>query len=653
MATINEYITVNLPDIQALARLDGLVSGLEEEQAILNTKIQDTQERIQKELDELIENSNEIYKKADIFQETHGQLKTEVVDSAVQERPEFLTDLQILLRKLDKFAAARAYFDVLNEAFELSTEAKSSLKRKDGSSGDVSKALQFYSHLEELETSIIKRSQISEDSAGYLVQFIKQFRLGLWKDLQNILVMEFREALSLIGWPKSTDLNSDFTEFIKQFNRLLEFQYSLQKVIKNRAYEQVIAFSVLIEPLVLRFRYHFEGPRETNNITKPEWFFQHFLSSVEEHVQLMQTIVQAILEQSDFTKDRIALHEFIYAYLPCIEDKLQLLFPALVREPQVLSHLMLESMKFDDVLRTMYLFEPFSGKPFSKITGSEWPGVTGTLLKREEWFTTWLSIEKEFALARYKEIIEAQDAWIVDFDASGLGEAKPTKSALRLKDLLEAVSERYRPLNSFVHKVRFLVDIQISILDSFHSRISASLDAFESLSSSLVRAVSGMQNEEQLKLIDGIAGIERLCRAYGSSFAIKDALYDWGEDIFFLELYNDISRRTENLHTLKQSTKLPTNSTEEGTIFDEVIKDYNSLANRAEALLIKHLNKEIQKVYKTDISFRQKIKSKEGTPEQVINSSATIAAMLEYLSRALARASYTRVSIAVYSSLNW
>lgn len=240
----------------------------------------------------------------------------------------------------------------------------------------------------------------------------------------------------------------------------------------------------------------------------------------------MQTVVQGVLEQSEYVHDREALNEFIYAYLPCIRRKLESIFPTLVSEPQLLSHLMLETMKFDDYLRDTYLFRPY-GLPDDQ----EWQGVTGDIMSRSEWFQSWLSIEKNFALARFQEIIDAPDAWLVDFDAVGENESKPTKSALRLKDLLETISDRYRPFRSFVHRIRFLLDIQVALLDGYHHRIAASLDAFESLTSTIGKAMSGVHDEDRKKMVDGLAGIERLCRAYGSAYTIRDALKDWGEDI--------------------------------------------------------------------------------------------------------------------------
>ena len=89
----------------------------------------------------------------------------------------------------------------------------------------------------------------------------------------------------------------------------------------------------------------------------------------------------------------------------------------------------------------------------------------------------------------------------------------------------------------------FLIKIQLPILDSYRSRISASLEAFETLSSIFVRPVpgalsvnltsreaSGIQEDPRI-LTAGVAGVLRLCKAWLSAGYIEASLEEWGEDI--------------------------------------------------------------------------------------------------------------------------
>lgn len=134
------------------------------------------------------------------------------------------------------------------------------------------------------------------------------------------------------------------------------------------------------------------------------------------------------------------------------------------------------------------------------------------------------------ALSRYHNILSADDAWVIDYDSADPNDTKPTKSAIRLKDLLETITDRYRPLTSFSQRLRFLIDIQISILDQYHDRLQSSVEAFKMLSSSIARAVQGTSKEE-LQSLSGINGLERLCKVYGSAMFLENCMRDWGEDI--------------------------------------------------------------------------------------------------------------------------
>lgn len=98
---------------------------------------------------------------------------------------------------------------------------------------------------------------------------------------------------------------------------------------------------------------------------------------------------------------------------------------------------------------------------------------------------------------------------------------------------------------------------------------------------------------------------------------------------------------------------MPDTLDDDGTIFDEVIKAYDALQSRAEGLIIKHLQREVQNIYKTDTIFRQAVKAKETDTEDIYNSQAQVSEMLGYLSRALSVTSFTRVSRTLYRSFNF
>jgi RAD50-interacting protein 1 len=96
------------------------------------------------------------------------------------------------------------------------------------------------------------------------------------------------------------------------------------------------------------------------------------------------------------------------------------------------------------------------------------------------------------------------------------------------------VADRYRPLPSFSHRLPFLVDIQLPLLEAYHSRITSAVDAFETLSHGFVRAVAvpGTLGESSGgPLTTGVTGLQRLVRASVSSRWIEGVCRGWGEDV--------------------------------------------------------------------------------------------------------------------------
>jgi hypothetical protein len=177
--------------------------------------------------------------------------------------------------------------------------------------------------------------------------------------------------------------------------------------------------------------------------------------------------------------------------------------------------------------------------------------------------------------------------------------------------------DRYSPLPSFAQRTRFLIHVQLPILEQYYSRISSSLDAFETLSSALVRAVPGALGVEGTKadsgkLTGGIEGSQRLCKALLSARYVDSAMQRWGEEEvslmfrelihtrascrvqFYLELWTEINHRASLRTRAEMHPSLPDSASgrasksdsPECTIFEELITQYTNLASRAEDMLV-------------------------------------------------------------------
>lgn len=162
--------------------------------------------------------------------------------------------------------------------------------------------------------------------------------------------------------------------------------------------------------------------------------------------------------------------------------------------------------------------------------------------------------------------------------------------------------------------------IQIPILESYHARIKSSLDAFEMLSSSFVRAVPGAlagqggSGPDTCGLTSGIEGVGKLVKAGVSAYFMAAEMEQWGEDIFFLELWSEINSRAALRARAEAHPLLPDPSTEttsstakveatfNGTIFQELVIQYRALGGRADEMIVRHVCSEVESASKAYFS---------------------------------------------------
>ncbi|CAK7240460.1 MAG: hypothetical protein STHCBS139747_001901 [Sporothrix thermara] len=233
--------------------------------------------------------------------------------------------------------------------------------------------------------------------------------------------------------------------------------------------------------------------------------------------------------------------------------------------PTFLGSLIVQLLAFDDELRTRFGYDGGLGTSSSSSSSSSsfssssapitqtqtWPGLAGEpggVL--DQHFPLWLQAEKEYALSRYREIVDgtsqaAQDARAtIDYDYSGAGRTKPTLAAVHVVDLLRAVSGQYRHLQKFHHRLRFLIDIQITLLDAYDDRLRGSLETYASMTSAVGRTLHGV-TKEQLAALEGTGGLEALCRVFGSADHIINTLREWANEEFFVALWDELETRAK------------------------------------------------------------------------------------------------------------
>jgi len=522
--------------------------------------------------------------------------------------------------KVRTLEVAQGYLELVQKADILSKRTKESLAK------EPELSLRAYIQLRAIWNKVQEAQSAAEGAAPQLLYLLEQEVTQLYQELKNVLSTDLRKTLEVMKWPaKELNLMSDTRErWQRQVELLLELQEpdllrfaaDTLKLDTGIAPDPVILLPLetMVQPLATRFRYHFYGERPTNRLDKPEYFFSHVLDLVDQHSDFISNLLGPIVDQRALTSDALetvytdAVSSFITALLPMVNAKCLSFLAQITSEPQLLSHFMREAMSFDHAIRDFWVYMPIPRML------NEWRGVTWTILYTHGYFQTWLTVEKDFALARYTSIKDSHDSREIDLDAEP-GQTKPTKGAIRVNDLLETITDRYRGLSSFSYKMNFLLDIQLSIFDDYHNYLRDALQAYIAVSHTAGRLLQGQSETDTF----GLKGLESLAKIFGSAEYLERKMSDWSDDLFFLELWDELLSRSKsntgnksignNLRVddvaAKTSTAIKPDGSNEETeadgsgLFDQTAAVYRRLRERSEEEVVRAFDVNVRNALRT------------------------------------------------------
>ncbi|KAI0786115.1 RINT-1 family protein [Abortiporus biennis] len=616
---------------QAAARNAQLHETLDQSKSEIQLLIQNTRQAASQHLHTAQELSLLRHSISDELDDLSHQLLSSFRES--DQQPTLLEDIESLHRSLKDLQHIKGYLQLIQHSLKLSQEATKAIN--DGSS--ALDAVPKYKQLQQFVNSVSDTcSQIqgtTPQQSLHLVTFLQSIREKTWHDIKSALTSILLNASEKLGWPQpieyATCLSQDRRAFETVFLNLLNLQQIGEKLHPTTTSPRsekdgLYPLQALIQPVALRFKYHFEGTRQTNRLDKPEWYFTHVLNIIHEHQQFMESVVQKLLAKSEY-REFNAWREFTLLLFPLLSRKLRRTIPTLVTHPSLLAHTIYQALVFDNAVREEGFELSGTSASVKGTSEQKWEGISEVILGTTEWFNAWMEGERKFAMDQYMEIITSPDAWLIadendnedlDEDAPHIDrELKPTISARRVKALVEQVTDRYSPLPQFAQRTKFLITVQLPLLESYHARISASLDAFETLSSTFMRAVPGSlgasgheggSSSDPRRLTSGVEGVMRLCKALLSSRYIGAAMEGWGEELFFLELWAEINRKSALRVKAETTATLPDPKKKsdegelpEGTIFEELVTQYAALSTRADDLIIQSVCSEVEVGLKT------------------------------------------------------
>ncbi|OHF01245.1 RINT-1 family protein [Colletotrichum orchidophilum] len=590
---VEDFLDDKLQSTTDLENLDSLIANVEVQRSQLQSQLDNAIKQLDEARQTAGDRQSSLTQRIQDFQELQHSIDVRVKIAAASDAPnQAIARLQQPMKKLQTIELAQKYLTLLQDVENLRAEARSHLP------DSPKAALEPYSKLKQLSRRLEELSGPADDAAVHLVNHVRNVAGALWEEMKKTMSSELEAVLSKRSWPMVEPSSEMDEEWLACFEKLLDLQ--IPEIILSKSLVSLLSFDVMSRIFISEFRFHFLSDKPTS---KPDAIGSHcfpwFLATIEKWEDFYRDNLGFILAAK--FRDTAAGSSLVYvdpvcafitSMLPVMREKVQNVVAESSKNPSFLSSFMGQLMTFDESIRTKFNYD--GGDP-----DQGWPGLATEIL--EQWFEPWFQAEKEFALERFQAIMDSPDARNIDYDYAATGKTKPTFGAVRVTDLLRSITAQYERVRAFKHKIRFLIGIQLDILDEFHDRLRGSLEAYQALTSTVGRTLHGV-TKEQLAALEGTGSFESLCKVYGSADHVVNTLKDWGNEEFFVTLWDQLQgRATKEGETsrmsgelsykeVKDRTSAATGSeADDGVLFDETIAAYSLRRKTAQEFLVNAL----------------------------------------------------------------
>ncbi|KAI1271152.1 RINT-1 family protein [Xylaria sp. FL0933] len=607
---LEDYLDDKLQSTADLENLDSLIASVEVQRSQLQTQLDDAVRELEDARRAAQDRQGGLAQSIAEFRSLQESIDARLKIVAHSTAPdEAIQRLEGPMKQLHKVELAYQYVSLLQDVENMRLEARSHLPHSPKA------ALEPYSRLKQLCLRLRELQEPADGAATHLIEHVEKTTDALWKEMKGIMSQEMEAGLKSRNWPQGVDTNSEMdSEWLQCFEKLVDLQ--VPEVLYSETTVTLLPFEVMARPFAQWFKFQFMGNNATST---PQAFgtfcIPQFISLIDKwegyfrenvgHILFSRFRDTSLGEMSIYVDPASAL---VTALLPVMREKIESVVQEGLQNPQFLSSLMVQIMNLDDELRSRFNYDGGN-------RDGGWSGLASEVLDKH--FEVWLKAEKEFALERFHAILNSPDARNIDYDYSTPGKMKPTYGAVRVTDLLRTVNSQYERVRRFSHKLRFLIDIQLEILDEYHDRLKDSLDTYSAITSTIGRTLHGV-TREQAAALEGTGAFETLCKVLGSADHIVATLKDWSNEEFFVTLWEELQARArknsdqENLaggmshEAVKDriSSAVGTDG-DTGILFDETIAAYSFRRKSAEEYLVSALIDSHQKAFRPYLSKPQ------------------------------------------------
>ncbi|PHH58852.1 hypothetical protein CDD81_4272 [Ophiocordyceps australis] len=651
---VEDFLDDRLQSATDLDALDDLVASVETQRNQLQSQL----DTAAKELDEARHTAQDgkalLQSRIDDFNKLEQSIHDRIQAAAASEAPnEAIARLQLPMGKLQAVKLAQQYLVLLANVERLGSEARSHLPASPRA------ALQPYTRLKELSMQL---GEMPGSHGLHLVAHVENVTQALWHDMKRIMSGELEAILALRSWPRIDPQAEMDDEWMACIEKLVDLQ--MPEIVHSSTLVSLLPFDVMTAIFVAEFRFHFLSDKPTSSLQAVATHcFPWFLSTIDKWQDFFRDNLGHLLAgkfEGTPVGSKMAyldpVSALVTAMLPVMQEKVNLAALEAMKNPPLFSTFMPQLLTLDDNIRSMFGYD-------GGDVQQGWPGLSADVLDKhfDEWFRT----ERAFAFERFEHIIESQDARKIDFDFAVGGKMKPTYAAVLITDLLCTVTSKYARLRKLRYKTRFLTHLELDILDEYHDRLGASLEAYQSMTSTIGRTLHGATKDE-LAAVEGIGALETLCKVIGSADHVANTLMEWSDEEFFAQLWQELQVRHAQGTSQDGSTgilyqegiqgRVPNGAgrdSQDSGIFDETAAAYITRRKAAEKLLVGALADSHTKAFRAymthvqwttigDAAIMDDASQLSVTPE-LDEPLRTLKSNFEFLCKALSSASLRRV----------
>nr|XP_046234500.1 RAD50-interacting protein 1 isoform X2 [Scatophagus argus] len=371
---------------------------------------------------------------------------------------------------------------------------------------------------------------LNQSRCSNLQDFLRE-TLHFWhKIIKDRLASDFEKVLTQLHWPiispptQSLIPTANYQEINSQLELLVTQLLALQTsddLLSQSAMASCVPstqpvslttppsqssllclpIQIMLLPLSRRFRYHFYGNRQTNSLSKPEWYLTQVLMWMGNSSTFMEEKIQPILERAGASIS--ARVELCRGLLSLVQEKVASDASRLLYDDVLFCHFVEEVLQFEKELR------------INQSYPAVLPGLVHLMLE-DAILQKWLTVEKKMAVEKMDAMLSAEGAWSSQYkDISDMDELKAPVCAETFMTLLQVITDRYRVLPCPSAQLKFL-GLQRELVDDFR-----------------IRLTQVMKEESRCPLGT------RYCAILNAVNYICAILGDWGDNVFFLQLQQE------------------------------------------------------------------------------------------------------------------